>query len=429
MYSLKYKDIVKILLFLVFGFSVFIDMYNGYSQYYLNTQPILPSIYKGIILLCSIIVSLKGRIENSFKLVLLIIFIYIIHNLYWACDVASYDMKDELNFFVKISFPYFILAFMLKFKCFIDFNKSMHIVTSYGIIAATSIIVSFFLGIGINSYGEIDSAFGFGTKGFFTAGNDIGVVLLMTNCILSYLYVNTHKYLYLLEILVVASGTLMIGSMTGIIGSLIIVGLIFMYIVFFPRNGFSIRQRVYLLLMGLISCGFLLYNIILIFISDAYMQSRLDKFLLGESRSSLDLAATNSFNEFSVFNWIFGKGYTGFASDVAYNMSVSGYRLTEMDFHDVIGFYGIFLGLGLIGFSFFILLKLIKFYRRQRNPLFFWSAIAILIYMGHGFFAGHAYTSPQSSLMYIFVVFIALCHDKTGISKTNINLHYCPKTL
>ena len=76
--------------------------------------------------------------------------------------------------------------------------------------------------LGVSSYGEIDSTYGFGTKGFFTAGNDIGLVLLLTNCLLCYLYLSTQETKYLLKIIVVTVATIMLGTMAGIGGSIII---------------------------------------------------------------------------------------------------------------------------------------------------------------------------------------------------------------
>lgn len=402
------KAYVNIIIYLIFILSVFVDMYNGYCQHYTNTTPLIPSLYKGILLLLCTLSFFSGKIAKETYPLIIIVFLYLISGAIWMLNIPSSKLNDEIVFFIKFFYPYFVLGFLLKSKEYVEIDNFIRILTYYGIIAAASIIVLFYLGLGVNSYGELDNAFGFGTKGFFTAGNDIGLMLLITSCLLCYLYIESHRVIYLISLCITIIGAIMLGTMAGIGGSCAIIISLFIYIVFFPNNGFNLFYKIISIFIGFVSLLFLYHTISDILLGDDYMYGRLEKILEGKSRESLALAASKTFKNFSIIDWCFGMGYVGFSTGVASEMNNIGYRLTEMDFHDVIGFYGFFLGGSIIMYSFYNLYMSVKLYIKRKSPLYFFCTLILLLYIGHGYMAGHAYTSPQSSLLYIGTIFIIL---------------------
>lgn len=400
----------QIILFFVFTFSVFVDMYNGYCQHYMNFSPLFPSVYKGGLLLVCVLSCLVGRWTSFFKGLLFILFFYTLAWYYWMICIPYFNPIEELNYIIKFSFPYFILAFLFQYRRYIRIDKFIRILTYYGVIAAFSIILLFYLGLGVNSYGEIDTAYGFGTKGFFTAGNDIGLVLLMTNCLLCYLYVSTHELKYLLEIMCVTVGTIMLGTMAGIGGTLLIWCILIGFILFISKNLLTLKQKVVLTCFVSVTLVCIISNIIDIFINDTHMWQRFEILSMGGSRTGLKVAANQVFDNFDGIQWLLGRGYTGFAKGIAMNRSMEGYRLTEMDFHDVIGYYGLLIGGMVILFSFYFLYLSIKYYlKNYRSAFYFWGIVLLCLFIGHGYLAGHAYTSTQSSLLFVGVAFIIFC--------------------
>lgn len=404
--AVKYSSICHLIVWLIFTFSVFIDMYNGYCQHYANVVPLFPSLYKGSLLLFCIVGCLWKKWNLFFKVLLVVLFLYVVAFWYWCVSVPSFNFSDELNYWVKFSFPYFVLAFLFQYHKYIRIDRFIRLLTYYGIIAAASIILLFFLGWGVSSYGEVDAAYGFGTKGFFTAGNDIGLTLLMTNCLLCYLYVIEHRFRYLCEIILVTIASIMLGTMAGIGGSLLIWGVLVYFVLFVSKGLFSMKQKLLLAsVVGLILL-YIIYSVVGIFFADDYMLQRFDILLAGDSRTGLKEAANQVFENFNGMQWLFGMGYSGFGKEVAQNRFLDGYRLTEMDFHDIVGYYGLLLGGIVLLFSFYVLYSTIKYYLKTKSVFFFWMVILLCLFIGHGYFAGHAYTSTQSALLFVGVVFV-----------------------
>ncbi|WP_018336910.1 O-antigen ligase family protein [Butyricimonas synergistica] len=419
--SIPYKICCQFFLWLVFVISVFVDMYNGYIQHYFNTTPFFPALYKGFILVICLVVCLLNKWSTFFKCASLLLFIYVLTWTYWCVCEPYFDLTSELNYFIKFSFSYWVLAFLFGMKKYINNDEFLKLLTQYGVIAAFSIIVLFYLGLGVNSYGEIDSAYGFGTKGFFTAGNDIGLVLLLTNCLLCYLYLSTHKIYYLIKIIVVTIATIMLGTMAGIGGS-IIVWIMLIYFILFSSKIFLTRGKKIFMFLGMfVLLSYIVYNVFYLFSEDSYMLERFYVLLAGGSRTSLKEAAEQVFEGFNIIQWGLGKGYTGFGRSVALIRNVEGYRLTEMDMHDLIGYYGIIIGGVVLFFSFYVLYITFCRYIKYKLPINFWGIIAVCLFIGHGYFAGHAYSSTQSSLLFVGIAFIILSTKNEQLVLVNNN--------
>ncbi len=419
----SYKACYQFFLWLIFIFSVFIDMYNGYIQHYFSITPFLPTLYKGSMLVVCLVVCLLKKWGTFFKGMLLLLFIYVLAWTYWSLCEPYLDITSELNYFIKFSFPYWVLAFLFRIKKYINNDEFLKLLTYYGVIAAFSIIVLFYLGLGVSSYGEVDSGYGFGTKGFFTAGNDIGLVLLLTNCLLCYLYVSTHEINYLLKIIVVTVATIMLGTMAGIGGSIIIWIMLVYFILFSSRIFLTFRQKIFMTFCMLILLSYIVYNVISIFSEDSYMLERFYVLVAGDSRTRLKEAAEQVFEGFNMIQWGVGRGYTGFGRSVALNRNVEGFRLTEMDMHDLIGYYGVIIGGVVLLFSFYVLYVTSYRYAKYRLPINFWGIIVMCLFIGHGYLAGHAYTSTQSSLLFVGIAFIILSAKSKQVVLGNNNVY------
>jgi len=79
-----------------------------------------------------------------------------------------------------------------------------------------------------------------------------------------------------------------------------------------------------------------------------------------------------------------------------------------MDFHDLVGYYGILVGGSVIMFSIYVFVISLKKFLKTRNNFSYWTVIALALFIGHSALAGHGYTSPQSSLEYVAIAFLAI---------------------
>ena len=357
-----------------------------------------------------LILILKKNIINFTRMILMVLYLFIISTLIHSLTEIKFSLQVELLTFVKIFFPFIVLCFLLHFKDSIDETRFIKLLSMYGVAAALSIILLSFTGIGISSYGGADESFGIGTKGLFTAGNDIGLSLLMTNCVLSYLYIKERKIIYFMGFIIVTIGTIMLGTMAGIGGSIIIILLFFFAYLKYTPN-ISIFARMFYLFLSVGLSVFIVSTIVKIFSEDPYFLQRLEILLSGNSRGVLEQNAKELVSGFNFIQCLFGRGYTGFASDMAESMMFEGYRLTEMDFYDIYGYYGLIVGGFIIMFSFYILVKYISLYFRTKGLLYFWCAMIMCFFIGHGYLAGHAYTSTQSAVIYVGIAFMVLKND------------------
>jgi hypothetical protein len=268
---------------------------------------------------------------------------------------------------------------------------------SYGLIAAITIIFAYLLNIGIPSMG---GDYGFGTKGFFKAGNDIGLTLLLCNCIACYLFFLDNKFTILIVIFTV--GACLIGSIAGLLGSLLIIISMIICIILYKKK---YKVKIYMLLALLLFIPIIISAFNYVSNYDDYMLRKMEEFRKGTryslvmSRYSLVLLGKDVLKESSDVELLFGRGCTIFSIQLQ-NKSI-GVKFVEVDIYDLLGVYGVFLALMFFIYPFIILLKSVNIYFRRKNLLSYWIIIASMLFFGHSFFAGHAVTSIQSSTIYI----------------------------
>ena len=146
----------------------------------------------------------------------------------------------------------------------------------------------------------------------------------------------------------------------------------------------------------------------------------LDKMILLTShtpRDSLTTIASNRILERGFLNNIFGEGHLSFAKHIAMQYSsrkdFSHYgKLVEQDPYDMIGAYGVVLGLIFILVPFSLLLKATFNFIYKRTLLNFTILIMMLLFILQSFLAGHAINSPTVSAFVIIMYFQILSHKE-----------------
>lgn len=397
-------------LYFIFVFALFVDILNGYFQQMLKIEPLFPVLYKGLV-----IIYLSKYLLNSksciFVMVRYMVCLFIVLLFYWLVTSNRSNYMYDISSFMKIIYAYFVLLYLINYRRLLPESTIMNFVLFYGVFIAIFIIFGFFFGLGTGSYSEES----FGNKGFFIAGNDIGLTMLIANCMACYSYLFFKKYCYLLCMFTISTGSVLLGTFTGIGGTLIIIISFLMAIYFFkfrdykPSKKIRFFSAIFLLLMLVPVINLFIY----IATYDLYM---LDKFtsiseLLFENKARETLTDSANFilSKYSLLDWLFGKGSEFFAlmgdQIGAYRMS---FRAVEQDVFDIIGPYGILLGMPLIVFPFYVLFKAIFCYIKTHFIFYFWASVALTIYCAHGIYAGHAFTSIQPSTVTIAIAALVL---------------------
>lgn len=407
---MRLKD--NILLFFVYIFSVFIDLFNGYIQQVHDSNSFIPILFKGgvILYLIRYVLKLSNVVAKYTRLLLIFYFISLG---YWI-GAGYYSIPSyEINLILKFVYPYFVLSYLMyKYKSPVDLLYKYPIF--YAVIGAISIYMAFFWGMGVGAYGGVDNAYGFGVKGFFKATNDTGIMLLICSCFTCYLYSITRKKRYLLILILLSFSTMLIGSVAGTMGSILIFNLFFISLFFRFRDvKFSFRIKFVLSIIYAIVLFSAISIAVYIITYDEYMLKKYGSItaLLFEdhARAPMTETAQKIFDSFSFLDYIFGQGYSAF--HLFFGKSYAGLNiptLVEKDVYDLLGGYGLLLGGNLLLFPCLILFISVKKLFQYRSVELYWSTIGLCLYIFHGIYAGHAFGSVISSTFVVIIYYMVL---------------------
>lgn len=392
---------MNIFLFLVYVVSVFVDIYNGYVQHIKGTETIIPILYKGGIIVYSMSFLLKNR-KVLFSASILGV-LYLCCTLHWGvCGYLS-SWGGSIIDLAKLFYPFGILAVLYVNKGNVDVYKIVNYIVWYSVIASISIIVTAALGIGVLSYGE---TFGYGSKGFFVAGNDISVGLIIGNCLTSYLVTIKNKLRYLFCSVVITIASMMIGSTAGIIGAVANYVFLILQLMLMRRKMSKLSKWfcVFIIVIGLPVLGRWFEQIRN---TDSYTIEKYDveRLTSGGARQFLEDAFWQASDQFTVGDWVFGLGDQEFPERVGRVLG-GGRHAVELDQYDLIGSYGIVLGGIILLIPIVYLCRYMTDVLRYKRLFSYWVVIMLGLFIAHGFTAGHAYVGVQSMPMIMGVLFL-----------------------
>ena len=395
---------LRLLLLCVFILSPFIDLYNGFVQQILNTNTIIPMLFKAaIIVFCIRFIVYRNKAS---LFLFLLLYLYVFHFFYWGVSGYINSTIDALKSLSKLIYPYCILLFFYAYKRKLSKDVLLDCVLLYGLIIASSIIITKSLGIGVPSYGD---DYGYGAKGFFKAGNDIGLSLIMCTCISSYLIAIKGNVKYIVSNVLLISACFIVGSVACLFGAFISVVVLILQPLF-TKDKCSKLYYMYKKVLLILALPVMFYLLLYIVNIDDYNRNKFDIYYLlsGGARSTLEDAFYFVYSNFSSFDMILGVGQEEFYSRIANYFN--GYlmqRSVEVDHLDLLGIYGILLGGIIFVFPLLYLYLYIKNYLRNRDSFSYWMISLFLLFVFHGLFAGHAFTSISAMTVLIPVMFLA----------------------
>lgn len=401
---LKISNLDNLIILLMFALLP-VDMLNGaVLKNGINLPISISQLYKLLIL-----VFLFFRFLFKPKLLLFSLgftFVLLIPSLYQS--IKSQSVGFLFEDIIKIS-KY--LAPLFSFLFFVDYikrtdelgiRKLIRLVQfSYFILAGNILLKYIGLGYPMYEFGNI------GSKGFFYAGNEISVLLVILSCIIAFdLWYNKKRIQYFLFWALTLFIGLTISSKTGVVG----IALVFLLI---PLKRPSIKLNLGRM-MFFLSALFLVLPLALylswkfiqgtaFYIRLQYFSTKFDfwTFLLSNRNVFFSNTYKTYKDEYSLIEKIIGMGQS------QYELINSG-NIVEVDFADIFFAYGI---VGLFYFLAIILFLIVQAMRFSKNNKYIFANFVLLMTLvllaisttaGHVFSSGMAavFTGMLLSLMY-----------------------------
>lgn len=388
---------IRVYLLFVFVFGILVDMFNGYCQLFLHIEPIFPLVYKGGIILYSLPYVIKQqKVLMCFLIFALLLSVDMVSWIYHGHLEGFTALFDEL---IRFLYPFFILSVVWYYRKMIDKDFLLHYAMYYGLLVSTSVCITSFLGIGANSYGD---DFGYGTKGFFTAGNDLSLSILLSFCICMYYLMVRGSFRYIIYSFPFIIVSMLIGSTAVMIGTIFIIAIFIVLPVFYRYNypKAYTRYRYLLLCLGFPMMLYVMYRITQ---TDSYTKNKynVEKLMAGSARKGLTDAYYSFASSFDTEDMLFGVGPEKLYYGVGCNFyGVLKKKQIEVDHLTLWGCYGYLLGTIILLYP---LPPLVLFLKR-RSLFSLWMSIAIILFIFHGIIAGHAYGSTTASLPMILIL-------------------------
>lgn len=404
-------NIQKLLLNLIFPISVFIDLINGFCQFRLGI-----SLPIGVLLRTFIIFLLFYSIQSvpsilGKRYLKFIIVVYVFCMLLWmirdltTIQAAAFSVGIEINAFIRVIYLCLLIVYMSYFAT--DIKDIIEpIIVNYGFIIGLCIIFSFVTGFGQNSYGE---NYGFGTKSFFIAGNDIGITLLYSGVVTSIHLFSHYKTINFIKFITIIAGCVLIGSRVGMLGAGLLLSLTMGYYIFFYKP-VQKRAKIYKKLVTYILIPIAIYGLVqivmlLISVFDQYTLDRMSLDSIGSARDNLISCADRYIATLEGLSWAIGNGRSVFAGILAQYMQTGlETKIAEADYHDMVGSYGYLYGwILMIPYVIFVV-QSVKQYFRQPSYYNCCLVFICITFIFIGYNAGHCIANVMVAPIYAYAI-------------------------
>jgi hypothetical protein len=213
------------------------------------------------------------------------------------------------------------------------------------------------------------------------------------------MFLHTSQVKYVIANILLTTVTIMIASVAGVLGAISIQGCLVFSNIFIKNYNKIVKkwQKVYLSLLILVSIPFFYVAVNYIKNYNDFMKSKFtfEYVIKGDARNRLKDAAIKNIRSYGIIDFLLGRG----CSNVYYNMGIIADQTSrrmvqaELDQYDLLSSYGIFLGGIFLIIPILLTIRFIKHFFKYRTSFYFFSSLAMLLFIFHGFTAGHAYTN------------------------------------
>ena len=331
----------------------------------------------------------------------------------------GYSLGVEIESLSKILYFFIIVTFFIVYAKEIGQSKPLKIISNYGLVIAVAVIISFVTGYGNHTYG-VD--YGFGSKSYFKAGNDLGLTILYAS-VASSLYIFSHfGWKRVLITLTISLSAILVGSRVALLGIALWMTILMCYIVFIYRPTDSLMRKRLKLYKPVIISGYILCVVgairFLLSVFDSYMLSKYTADAMMSARSLLTAPAEEYISNLQWFEFAFGRGMSSIYHHVAQSLGTfSTYRMVEADLHELLGGYGL-IGFLVIIFPFvYFLIQAIKRYFLQ--PDFTLLAVIFITasFLAFAYAAGHCFRNTMVAPIYGYMVSLMYYEKKSSLDK------------
>lgn len=402
------KELIDKLIISFLFLLLIVDMINGFMIYNNIILPIsIAQLFKLIIILLFTIRLLSSN--NQGIIVVYILFLILLIPSVWSI-FFNFNLKNLFKDSIKI-FKYLmpLLSFLFFKEVFLSQNiKTINL--TFRLIKFSYLLFVFnillkYIGLGYPMY----SFNNVGSKGYFFAGNETSVVLIVLSSIIAYkLWFLELKKQYFLFMLFNIFVGLTISSKTGVLGMLLVT-------IFIPlldyKLTFSFKKiKYFIVIFGLLLPIFVkvfwsFYKGSKIYLRTVYFWNKLNfiTFIFSHRDFFVKKAWSNYIDNYSFIEKIIGVGQQ------KYEFINKG--IVEIDIVDFFFAYGI---IGVILFILIFLLLIYSVILKKKNKTYFYAKfvyLMIFILLGISTIAGHVFSSGMAAV-FIGLLFSLMYYKK-----------------
>lgn len=380
-------------------FTPFIDLINGVFEQILGLSISPGILIRSIILVLIMYIYIIQRKENLMKLSFIIsIFLFQILALNFMHNLSLYQ---EISFISKIYYNMFLVfvIYDIARRNKINYESYIDKLVFVNIVVITSLIITKIIGVGEGSYGD-----GIGYKGLYSGLNDLTAVCIITFPFLLYRLITEKKKIkYGIFTIISALNVISTGTKTSIffLGTIVI---FFIYQVVFKEKKITnklIFIVAIILLMVMFKNFFWDEYSSTVLTRLEYFNKKLDfkTFLLSGRNNTLKTAFKFWGN--SLFNILFGCGFT--YGGLYIESFLIGHAMIEMDFFDILYFYGIIIFVIICIPLIKAMIKSIYVLIKSKTLIYKTISLIYLIAIIISFLGGHVLLSPLAGVYFVVV--------------------------
>lgn len=388
-------------------------------------------VFRGLLVVLAVVVLMRMRAAPLKAFLLVFLAVFLASNLVWATASDVYSFGHELNQAMRVAFPWLVAGILLYLhqQAPIERFYLLKVLAWVGFLTALTVIGSTALGVGQQTYGD----WSYGSKGLFSAQNDLGLTLLLTLVAAIVILARTRKLLYLVVTASIAMAGLVLGTRTGVLGLVVVaVGLLLAALLnrrlFAPSSGRkSLRATAVLVLPVLLAVA--VAGVIFSQVEKTtYLLKRIESLSEATPRSKLEAAGMTRLRERDAVLTLVGEGGLAFKKHVAENigyerqrsdkssifalgdskkLSFSLHRV-ENDAIDILGFYGIAQFTVIYGALAIAYLLAVRTAIRAWNLENVALLMILTLFLGHSTLAGHGIFSAQVATVLAPVLFLQI---------------------
>lgn len=397
---------------------VFVDLINGILIYKTNSSFSFGVLYRGGLFaaLLAFLFLIKEKWLTIYGVVL--VGLFLVGFIVWTATGPTKPAYD-ISVIVKVLFPTTILGFLffINGRTKVTADQLINLFLGFCFVASVAIVFSLITGIGINTYGDGEVSYTYGTKSLFKAQNDMGITLLVGYTFALYRLFKSFgiKNLILTTLIIVALVAL--STRAGVMGAFGVTAGFSIAFFFSPTTDLklSVPLRMILLGIGLILMAFLLYQFIQLVSEYKYLIKKFEALTEEHPRERLQAVGLTALENRPWINQLFGEGAFGFGKSVSKllpgsrNFNVNG-KMIEIDQIDLFGNYGLlfiltFYTVPLVAYG----KSILNFFQSRRLQQLA-ILLAFTILMGHSVLAGHVFMTPMVAGPLALILFLSFAN-------------------